>query len=390
MAGRKSGAGLASSNAASRGSSRKPTKQSTTPAPKQGAKNGGKTGSRNGGKAVCGAGGSAPASGSHSGSAAPNPDHADCPDADINIAVMRLFRTTLSGFSKSELRQLQGKRTGKSVHKYLYDGISSLKGTNRYLSTRFWTKFYEEFGLGSSLFQGVRDLGSEGANPRQDLLEALVGTRADNPLQRTTVPFKKFLEGDDGEITQDELVLIFSSMTPSERVTQSMSDDMLGPMLKYMGQYDMAKKYPTVWEAVREDCDAFVARKWSAAVSKNQDRGIWVTGHRFMLSKFMNIDGAKQTIKAASGEGAEIDRALLGRLLQSKIGEALFKSEALDWAFANFRETGSKAVHNVEMHDFSPETVSDFKGLMKNQIQLLVSAGQQPMVKKQECPENKS
>lgn len=181
-----------------------------------------------------------------------------CTDKSINNQVDRLFRTKLKSYEKDELRTVVGKVSRLSVHEYLYNAIAELKGTNKNLSSKFWTEFYKEFGLSSSMFAGLPALVSGDAEPDGELLAALLEVRNENPTKRKTEPFQQWLAYSPGDCTQDELILALHSSLPGDRVSTKHHEEMLMALLKHIGMHKLHEKFDRVWRVVSEDCDSFL------------------------------------------------------------------------------------------------------------------------------------
>eukprot|EP00969_Alexandrium_andersonii_P229823 10149800-Alexandrium_andersonii.AAC.1 len=82
-----------------------------------------------------------------------------------------------------------GKQSGLPVHQYLYNAVLNLKGTHKNLTTKFWTEFFQEFGLGSALFPTLGEVQCDDSDIDSELMACLLEVRHENPIKRKTEPF---------------------------------------------------------------------------------------------------------------------------------------------------------------------------------------------------------
>ena len=108
----------------------------------------------------------------------------------------RLFRTKLKAYDKEVLVSLVGRTSKQHVRQYLRAGIEALAGTQKHLSTKFWSEFFIEFGLSSALFSQIGEFvdgDEESEDVSTELLDVLLEARRDSPTQWRFDPFIDWL-----------------------------------------------------------------------------------------------------------------------------------------------------------------------------------------------------
>ena len=74
------------------------------------------------------------------------------------------------------------------VDKYIEQGIRQNPDA-KYLSTSFWAGFFEEFQLSSVLFNNIQAEPGPDDHPNDEMVDALLEPRNDNPTQRIILKF---------------------------------------------------------------------------------------------------------------------------------------------------------------------------------------------------------
>lgn len=230
--------------------------------------------------------------------------HPDCPDKEINLAVSRYYRTKLKRFDRDDLNKLAGKTTKASVHSYLYNGVKTLrKEKKKYLSTKFWTEFYEEFGLKGQMFAGLESLSTEEAEINPELLEAMLAVRVENPADRKPGPFLLWLEHDDGSASKDEMIVMLLGSVAIDRVSDKHSEEMLTGLHKYIGRHKIHQKFGDVWEYIKDDMDMHLHSLWAKANKPDDERKPWLVAHRYECGTLFDVGTALEVAEKVSVGG---------------------------------------------------------------------------------------
>ena len=206
---------------------------------------------------------------------------------------------------------------------------------------------------------------------------------AKNPTSRKAGPFLQYLEFSDGSETLDEMVVALSSSLPSDRVSQKHHEELLTGILEHMGAHKMHTRYPQLRSVARDDSDAFLQRMWAKESTKDSDRAAFVISHRKALSMFMDTSVA---LRVLSNGGDKPGPGALTELFRCRVGQSLFRAEAMDASFLEFQATVAQRLHDAEMEHFAEDVVASFRGAMIQITKQLRASGHKPWEKKNEYP----
>ena len=175
---------------------------------------------------------------------------------------------------------------------------------------------------------------------------------------------------------------------PDERITQKLHEDMLMGLMKYIGEWGIHEKYNDAWGAMREDADQFMQRMWAKECVKDTDRLSFLIAHRAALKPLMNVDTAIAIVKERGDD--VVDAAKLREVYGSAIGQALFREEAMECQFEEFKLNVEKRLVEAELEHFTKDVVTGFRQCMLQATKQLVQAGHKPWEKKSTCPFGKT
>ena len=172
---------------------------------------------------------------------------------------------------------------------------------------------------------------------------------------------------------------MFNACKPGCRVSSAHHEQMLMAMLKHVGLHKLHIKFPDIWTAVREDCDRFLSSAWCSHAARDTDRGTWITAHRHALSSVLDIT----LVNAVMSKDPSVQTTeALRPLFSTMVGSNIFRREALDLQFDEYKATIRKQLHESEMQNFTEPVVEGFKMRMMQSCRVLVEAGHHAWSKK--------
>lgn len=183
----------------------------------------------------------------------------------------RVIERKFAHYDVRVLETATGKATHKIVRQSVEDVLHEHRSTNKYLTSRFWVDFNQEFGLSSAMFANVQSLGNKlEIDPndcvvRAELLEALVPVHYENPT---------FSRVDDVICVLDfvskpnvvELNTLVNVCREGPKVTRSSSTKLLMHVLKYMDRHVCRTRYPQFWSTASDEFDMMLCKYYFSMV----------------------------------------------------------------------------------------------------------------------------
>ena len=141
------------------------------------------------------------------------------------------------------------------------------------------------------------------------------------------------------------------------------------------GTWNLRERFAKIWDAVSFDLDGAPTKVWlEPANGKQSNRSVFITANRFAPSSFIDTKLALE-IDANPHQKGTIGKEKLLTILSSRIGNAMFKDEALEFQFAEFLASACGRLKDAEHDGYTKDVTDGFKQSMLQDVKFLRDSG---------------
>lgn len=261
---------------------------------------------------------------------------------------------------------------GQSIRDVVHAEVLEKKSVGGRLSTQFRVNLFKDFNLKASPVDLIgKDITLEMLeNCDPELQSRLAMLHADNPAQRKSEPFMKFLTY-AGPFNADEMNLILTGIQEDAIVQSDLSTKLHGALLMHMARTDAVKNHNDIWHAYFSNFDFRFGELFSLLGTTGFDLSDFMEKYADVFPMFCK--GSDFTlVREAIQKETDPPTAALDRVLASfKSARIIFQAQSIGLSYRLYTARVEKQIESLEHHNFEASEYESFARVMRADAKLM-------------------